>query len=62
MLGERHGRGDFRLEDLRDRLGTAEWMDDMEFEAYGLSADDIHALSLFSFFRSRTVSRTGSLT
>ncbi|MFK4123678.1 nucleotidyl transferase AbiEii/AbiGii toxin family protein [Streptomyces longwoodensis] len=43
-LGERHGRGDFRLEDLRDRLGAAEWMDDMEFEAYGLSADDIHAL------------------
>jgi len=43
-LGERHGRGEFRLEDLRDRLGTAEWMDDVEFEAYGLSADDIHVL------------------
>lgn len=43
-LGERHGRGEFRLDDLRDRLGTAQWIDDAEFEAYGLSADDIAEL------------------
>jgi hypothetical protein len=40
-LGERHGRGEFRLEDLRDRLGTAEWMDDEEFAAYGLSPGEV---------------------
>ncbi|TXL84532.1 nucleotidyl transferase AbiEii/AbiGii toxin family protein [Streptomyces sp. IB2014 016-6] len=44
MLGERHGRGQFRLDDLRDRLGTAQWIDEEEFEAYGLSADEISAL------------------
>lgn len=44
MLGERHGRGQFRLDDLRDRLGTAQWIDDEEFEAYGLSADQISEL------------------
>jgi SOS response regulatory protein OraA/RecX len=36
MLGQRHGRGEFRLDDLRDRLGTAQWIDDAEFEAYDL--------------------------
>ncbi|MEU9056531.1 hypothetical protein AB0D37_40120 [Streptomyces sp. NPDC048384] len=41
MLGRRHGRGEFRLDDLRDRLGTAQWIDDAEFEAYGLSAEQI---------------------
>ena len=44
MLGKRHGRGQFRLDDLRDRLGTAQWIDDEEFEVYGLSADDISEL------------------
>ncbi|CAM5684554.1 hypothetical protein SAVIM338S_07440 [Streptomyces avidinii] len=39
-LGERHGRDEFRLEDLRDRLVGAEWADDDEFTAYGLSADE----------------------
>ncbi|MGW4034609.1 nucleotidyl transferase AbiEii/AbiGii toxin family protein [Streptomyces sp. NPDC004838] len=43
-LGERHGRGQFRLDDLRDRLGTAQWIDDEEFETYGLSADEISEL------------------
>ncbi|MGW6941582.1 hypothetical protein ACWGF3_21650 [Streptomyces xanthophaeus] len=36
-LGERHGRGEFRLEDLRDRLVGADWADDEEFTAYGLT-------------------------
>ncbi|MEU9107153.1 nucleotidyl transferase AbiEii/AbiGii toxin family protein [Streptomyces xanthophaeus] len=36
-LGERHGRGEFRLEDLRDRLVGADWADDEEFAAYGLT-------------------------
>ncbi|MDQ1005828.1 hypothetical protein QFZ82_000313 [Streptomyces sp. V4I23] len=44
MLGKRHGRGQFRLDDLRDRLGTSQWIDDAEFEAYGLSADQIAEL------------------
>ncbi|MFF1300793.1 MULTISPECIES: nucleotidyl transferase AbiEii/AbiGii toxin family protein [unclassified Streptomyces] len=44
MLGERHGRGEFRLDDLRDRLGSAQWIDDAEFEAYGLSQDQIAEL------------------
>ncbi|MER5917957.1 nucleotidyl transferase AbiEii/AbiGii toxin family protein [Streptomyces sp. NPDC001982] len=43
-LGERHGRGQFHLDDLRDRLGTAQWIDDAEFEAYGLSAEQIAEL------------------
>ncbi|MEU6577251.1 nucleotidyl transferase AbiEii/AbiGii toxin family protein [Streptomyces sp. NPDC046805] len=44
MLGTRHGRGEFRLDDLRDRLGSAQWIDDAEFEVYGLSADQISEL------------------
>ncbi|MEU3522205.1 nucleotidyl transferase AbiEii/AbiGii toxin family protein [Streptomyces sp. NPDC006654] len=44
MLGSRHGRGDFRLDDLHDRLGTAQWIDDAEFEAYGLSQEEISEL------------------
>jgi nucleotidyltransferase AbiEii toxin of type IV toxin-antitoxin system len=43
-LGERHGRGEFRREDLRDRLGTAEWTDDAEFEVYGLTSEDVDDL------------------
>ncbi|MFJ7776292.1 nucleotidyl transferase AbiEii/AbiGii toxin family protein [Streptomyces yangpuensis] len=38
-LGERHGRGEFRLHDLRDRLAGADWADDEEFYAYGLTED-----------------------
>ncbi|MEU9037409.1 nucleotidyl transferase AbiEii/AbiGii toxin family protein [Streptomyces sp. NPDC048352] len=36
-LGERHGRDEFRLADLRDRLVGADWADDEEFAAYGLT-------------------------
>ncbi|MEU6895958.1 nucleotidyl transferase AbiEii/AbiGii toxin family protein [Streptomyces sp. NPDC046557] len=36
-LGERHGRDEFRLHDLRDRLAGADWADDAEFAAYGLT-------------------------
>ncbi|MFB6440731.1 nucleotidyl transferase AbiEii/AbiGii toxin family protein [Streptomyces sp. NPDC056411] len=43
-LGQRHGRGAFRLDDLRDRLAGAEWYDDEEFAAYGLTEDDTTAL------------------
>ncbi|MEU7554044.1 nucleotidyl transferase AbiEii/AbiGii toxin family protein [Streptomyces sp. NPDC044571] len=39
-LGERHGRDEFRLQDLRDRLAGAEWADDTEFAAYGLTEDE----------------------
>ncbi|MFD3679104.1 nucleotidyl transferase AbiEii/AbiGii toxin family protein [Streptomyces sp. NPDC058613] len=39
-LGERHGRDEFRLEDLRDRLAGALWTDDEEFTAYGLTAEE----------------------
>ncbi|MFH7596494.1 nucleotidyl transferase AbiEii/AbiGii toxin family protein [Streptomyces racemochromogenes] len=38
-LGLRHGRGAFRLDDLRDRLAGADWYDDEEFAAYGLDDD-----------------------
>ncbi|MFC9796832.1 nucleotidyl transferase AbiEii/AbiGii toxin family protein [Streptomyces sp. NPDC127584] len=40
-LGARHGRDEFRLEDLRDRLAGADWYDDEEFAAYGLIAQSI---------------------
>ncbi|WP_407841980.1 nucleotidyl transferase AbiEii/AbiGii toxin family protein (plasmid) [Streptomyces sp. DSM 116496] len=39
-LGERHGRDEFRLQDLRDRLAGADWADDDEFAAYGLTEDE----------------------
>ncbi|MEW1699391.1 MULTISPECIES: nucleotidyl transferase AbiEii/AbiGii toxin family protein [unclassified Streptomyces] len=39
-LGARHGRDEFRLDDLRDRLAGIEWSDDDEFAAYGLSEDE----------------------
>lgn len=39
-LGERHGRDEFRLQDLRDRLAGADWVDDDEFAAYGLTEDE----------------------
>ncbi|MFI5672475.1 nucleotidyl transferase AbiEii/AbiGii toxin family protein [Streptomyces sp. NPDC051704] len=35
-LGRRHGRDEFRLEDLHDRLTGTDWYDDEEFQAYGL--------------------------
>ncbi|MEV7444054.1 nucleotidyl transferase AbiEii/AbiGii toxin family protein [Streptomyces sp. NPDC091204] len=38
-LGARHGRDEFRLHDLRDRLAGADWADDEEFAAYGLTED-----------------------
>ncbi|GLX19749.1 MULTISPECIES: nucleotidyl transferase AbiEii/AbiGii toxin family protein [Streptomyces] len=43
-LGERHGRDEFRLADLRDRLAGAEWTDDEEFTAYGLTEPETAAL------------------
>ncbi|MFF3326945.1 nucleotidyl transferase AbiEii/AbiGii toxin family protein [Streptomyces sp. NPDC002889] len=43
-LGARHGRDEFRLQDLRDRLGGADWFDDEEFAAYGVPEDDIRSL------------------
>ncbi|OEJ22270.1 nucleotidyl transferase AbiEii/AbiGii toxin family protein [Streptomyces subrutilus] len=39
-LGRRHGRDEFRLHDLRDRLAGADWADDDEFAAYGLTEDE----------------------
>lgn len=47
-LGERHGRGEFRLEDLRERLGGAEWFDDDEFAAYGLTPDETAELRIWA--------------
>ncbi|MEV0370362.1 nucleotidyl transferase AbiEii/AbiGii toxin family protein [Streptomyces sp. NPDC050636] len=44
QLGQRHGRDAFRLDDLRDRLAGAEWYDDEEFAAYGLTDDAIAEL------------------
>ncbi|MEV7617062.1 nucleotidyl transferase AbiEii/AbiGii toxin family protein [Streptomyces sp. NPDC089799] len=43
-LGHRHGRDEFRLEDLRDRLAGADWYDDEEYAAYGLDAAEIAAV------------------
>lgn len=43
-LGERHGREEFRRQDLRDRLAGAEWYDDEEFASYGLADDRIAEL------------------
>ncbi|UIX33455.1 nucleotidyl transferase AbiEii/AbiGii toxin family protein [Streptomyces sp. GQFP] len=47
-LGERHGRGEFRLQDLRERLGGAEWLDDDEFAAYGLTPDATEELRIWA--------------
>ncbi|MFJ9646419.1 nucleotidyl transferase AbiEii/AbiGii toxin family protein [Streptomyces sp. NPDC004244] len=43
-LGRRHGRDEFRLDDLHDRLAGADWYDDEEFHAYGLDDEAITAL------------------
>ncbi|MFG2668362.1 nucleotidyl transferase AbiEii/AbiGii toxin family protein [Streptomyces sp. NPDC048387] len=43
-LGERHARDEFHLTDLRDRLAGAEWIDDDEFTAYGLTSPETAAL------------------
>ncbi|MEW1914311.1 nucleotidyl transferase AbiEii/AbiGii toxin family protein [Kitasatospora sp. NPDC085895] len=43
-LGTRHGRDEFRLEDLRDRLSGAQWYADEEFAAYGLNDTEIEDL------------------
>ncbi|MFK0235514.1 nucleotidyl transferase AbiEii/AbiGii toxin family protein [Streptomyces vinaceus] len=47
-LGRRHGRDEFRLEELHDRLAGADWYDDEEFEAYGLGAPAIVGLRAWS--------------
>lgn len=39
-----HGRDTFHLDDLRDRLVGAEWYDDEEFAAYGLTNNAITTL------------------
>lgn len=43
-LGRRHARDTFDLTDLQARLVGAEWIDDVEFAAYGLDEGSIHAL------------------
>ncbi|MFC9295781.1 nucleotidyl transferase AbiEii/AbiGii toxin family protein [Streptomyces sp. NPDC057011] len=43
-LGRRHGRDNFRLDDLHDRLAGADWYDDEEFAAYGLDQNAITAV------------------
>lgn len=40
-LGARHSRDEFHLQDLRDRLGGADWYEDEEFAAYGLVEQSI---------------------
>ncbi|GAB2583804.1 hypothetical protein GCM10027168_15770 [Streptomyces capparidis] len=40
-LGRRHARDTFDLSDLQARLEGAEWIDDVEFAAYGLGEDQI---------------------
>jgi nucleotidyltransferase AbiEii toxin of type IV toxin-antitoxin system len=47
-LGERHGRGEFRLQDLRERLGGVDWIDDDEFAAYGLTPEETAALRIWA--------------
>ncbi|MEV4252348.1 nucleotidyl transferase AbiEii/AbiGii toxin family protein [Spirillospora sp. NPDC049652] len=47
-LGRRHAREDFSLHDLRDRLAGAQWRDDQEFTAYGLSFADIEMIRLWA--------------
>lgn len=43
-LGRRHARDAFDLEDLLARLGGADWIDDTEFAAYGLTEPEIGEL------------------
>lgn len=43
-LGRRHARFEFSLHDLRDRLAGADWLEDDEFAAYGLSPEQIQQL------------------
>lgn len=47
-LGRRHGRDEFRLHDLRDRLAGADWADDAEFAAYGLTEEETAELRLWA--------------
>ncbi|MFD3442354.1 nucleotidyl transferase AbiEii/AbiGii toxin family protein [Streptomyces sp. NPDC058685] len=43
-LGRRHARFEFSLQDLRDRLAGAEWWDDPDYTAYGLTPEQLTAL------------------
>ncbi|WP_413804276.1 nucleotidyl transferase AbiEii/AbiGii toxin family protein [Streptomyces sp. OE57] len=43
-LGRRHARDEFCLEDLQARLAGAEWYEDEEFTAYGLTDADTATL------------------
>ncbi|MFG3253843.1 nucleotidyl transferase AbiEii/AbiGii toxin family protein [Streptomyces sp. NPDC048172] len=43
-LGRRHARDSFDLSELQARLGGADWIDDLEFAAYGLDDRAILAL------------------
>ena len=44
LLGRLHARDEFNLQDLADRLDAAQFLDDEDFAAYGLTADDIAGL------------------
>ncbi|MGW0901822.1 nucleotidyl transferase AbiEii/AbiGii toxin family protein, partial [Streptomyces goshikiensis] len=56
-LGRRHGRDEFRLDDLHDRLAGADWYDDEEFDAYGL---DHAAITDLASLRTRAVRDDGA--
>jgi hypothetical protein len=43
-LGRLHARDEFSLEDLAARLDNAQWYEDEDFAAYGLTAEDIASL------------------
>lgn len=47
-LGRRHARDEFSLEDLQARLAGAEWYEDEEFTAYGLTDADTATLRAWS--------------
>ncbi|TRO55646.1 nucleotidyl transferase AbiEii/AbiGii toxin family protein, partial [Streptomyces sp. IB201691-2A2] len=47
-LGRRRAHGEFSLEDLRDRLTGADWYEDEDYAAYGLTSRQIEELKAWA--------------
>lgn len=60
-LGRRRAHDEFSLEDLRDRLTGADWYEDEDYAAYGLTSRQIEELKTWALEGRRTWQR-GSTT
>lgn len=60
-LGRRRAHDEFSLEDLRDRLTGADWYEDEDYAAYGLTSRQIEELKAWRWSGRRTWGRASTM-